>query len=308
MGTPDFAVPALKALRNHNVVGVFCQPDRPRGRSKKLMPCPVKEAALEMDIPVHQPKRIKARKWVSLLRELEPDLVVVAAFGQILSQAVLDVPKIDCINIHASLLPRWRGASPIHHAILHGDARTGVGIMKMVLALDAGPVYAEADMPIPETMGRLELEQKLADMGAELLLETIPKLENLTPVPQAEEGLTYAPIIKRDFGFVDFHSQSAIDIERMTRAYEGWPQAQCLFRSNPAKLLEVEALKENSEQPPGTIVRVTKKELIIACTQGSLSLKTVQPAGKKPQPAAAFINGYKPLEGECFTGVVINNS
>ena len=301
MGTPEFAVPALQSLKNHDVIAVFCQPDRPKGRSKKLMPCPVKQAALEMGVSVHQPKRVKARKWVNLLRELEPDLIVVAAFGQILSQAILDIPKIDCINIHASLLPRWRGASPIHHALLAGDVQTGVGIMKMVRELDAGPVYREARMTIPQNMGRCELEAELSRMGAALLLETIPQLERLEPEPQGENGVTYAPIIRRDFGFVAFEQHSAKQIERMTRAYEGWPQAQCLFRENPVKLLEVTTLDETSASLPGTIVRVSKKELVISCLEGLLSIRVIQPSGKKPQPVAAFINGYKPTAGECFT-------
>ena len=301
MGTPDFAVPSLRALKDHHIQAVFCQPDRPRGRSGKPAPCPVKTAALEMGTPVHQPKRIRARKWVNLLRELSPDLIVVAAFGQILPQSILDIPTIDCVNVHASLLPRWRGASPIHHALLHGDEKAGVGIMKMELALDAGPVYSESAMIIPHTMGRVELESILAEMGADLLLQTLPHLAETTPVPQDTDLVTYAPIIGKNFGYVNFQEQTATDINNMVRAYEGWPAVHCKFQDVVMKLLKVAPGEETSQQPPGAVVEVGKKVLKVACAGGTvLQLLEIQPAGKKTQPIHAIVNGYKPEIGALF--------
>ena len=302
MGTPEFAVPPLRALADQTLLAVFCQPDRPKGRSGKPQPCPVKQVALELGVPVHQPRRIRARKWVALLRELAPDLIVVAAFGQLLPQSILDIPTIDCINLHASLLPRWRGASPIHHAILEGDRETGVAVMKMLKELDAGPVYSEARTEIRPEEGRVALEERLAKIGADLLHRSLPLLTDLEPRPQGEQGLTYAPIISKDFGRLDAGTMDAARIARMTRALEGWPQVQCTFRDQPLKILTARALEQSTDAAPGTIVSITRKQLLVACAGGSvLSVESVQPPGKKPQPVAAFINGYKPTEGELLT-------
>lgn len=305
MGTPDFAVPSLKALaEHHEVVAVFCQPDRPKGRGKKLQACPVKEAALELGIPVHQPKRIRVRKWVNLLRELAPDLGVVAAFGQILSQKVLDVPALGCVNVHASILPRWRGASPIHYAIKEGDAQAGVAIMKMVLELDAGPSYSMASMDIDHTTTRSTLEPQLAQMGADLLVETIPNLEDTEPVPQDEALVTYAPIIGKDFGYVDPATQTAEEIDRSIRAFEGWPATYCGFRDQKLKLARATVDPNGPGGNPGTLSGVTKKALWLACAEGTcLRLQEVQVPGKKIMPVAAFINGYQPKEGEQLTSL-----
>ena len=306
MGTPEFAVPSLQTLSNTDLLAVFCQPDRPKGRSGKPIPCPVKTAAQALDIPVFQPKRVRAKKWVHLLRELQPDLVVVAAFGQILSQAILDIPQLGCINVHASLLPRWRGASPIHHAILAGDRETGVGIMKMVLALDAGPVYKEARMTIPDSAGRVAMEQELAVLGARLLEEVMPQLPDLCPVEQPEEGTTYAPIIERSMGFIQFALQDAYQIVRMMRAFEGWPQVSANFRGQGIKIRSGTAHRQKHDAQPGTVLEVTKKTLRLACCNNTaLEIKAVQPAGRKEQPVTAFINGYRIAVGEAFTDALM---
>ena len=302
MGTPDFAVPCLEALcREHQVVAVFCQPDKPKGRTHKLIPCPVKKAAEVRGISVYQPRRIRARKWVRILRELAPDAIVVAAFGQILSQAILDIPKIDCLNVHASVLPRWRGASPIHYAIKSGDETTGISIMKMVLELDAGPVYRQKEIPIPAQMGRQELEIALSELGSELLLETLEKVGQLKPQPQPDQGVTYAPIIQKNFGFLDFGKHTAAQIVNGVRAFEGWPGVSVRFRGTPVKLIAAREAMEETEGKPGEIVQQTKKTLRVACSaHTSLWIDTLQPAGKKEQPVAAFINGYRPEPGEHF--------
>lgn len=300
MGTPDFAVPALKAIAGagFQVSAVFCQPDRSKGRSKKPVPCPVKEAALALDIPVHQPVRIRAKKWVALLRDLAPDVIVVAAFGQILPQSILDIPTIDCVNLHASILPRWRGASPIHHAISAGDAETGVALMRMTKELDAGPVYDTVTVPIDGDTRREALERTLAIMGAELALKHLPNLSTMEPIPQDESGATYAPIIQKSDGFIDPKALSALEIDRLVRGFENWPGIWCSFRQQPLKLIEVEPMEGLGE--PGSLVEITKKRLVLACREGLLLCKTLQPAGKKAMPAAAFINGYKPEVGEVF--------
>ncbi len=302
MGTPEFAVPSLKALAAvHEVVGVFCQPDRPKGRSRKPVPCPVKEAALELGLPIYQPKRVRMKKWVAILQELEPDVICVAAFGQILSQKVLDIPPMGCVNVHASLLPRWRGASPIHHALKCGDAETGVGIMKMVLELDAGPVYAEASLPIDGSTRRPQLETALAHLGARLLVDTLPKLAELTPVPQDSERVSYAPIISKDFGYVNWNEQTARGIFNLHRAYEGWPAIWCGYKGQNLKLVKVTPLEETHDSPAGTIIDVTRKRLTVACAEQTvLQIDEVQPTGKKVQPIHAFINAHKPAAGEHF--------
>ncbi|MDJ0836060.1 MAG: methionyl-tRNA formyltransferase [Acidobacteriota bacterium] len=302
MGTPQFAVPSLAGLHGHHTVtAVFCQPDRPKGRSRKPVPCPVKEKALELGIPVHQPKRIKARKWVNLLNELAPDLIVVAAFGQLLSQKVLDVPRIACVNVHASLLPRWRGASPIHYAIKEGDERTGVGIMKMELALDAGPVYSEASVPLDHTTRRRDLEHTLAELGADLLVKTIPDLQNIEPRAQDEALVTYAPIIGKDFGYLDPAESTAEELDRAVRAFEEWPSVVTRFRETPVKWHRTRVVPAEGQAEPGTVALVSKKRLCVACAgENWLELLEVQPSGKKSQPVAAFVNGYQPKPGEPF--------
>lgn len=302
MGTPSFAVPCLNALHQaHRVVCVFCQPDRPRGRSRKPQPCPVKEAALLLNLPVFQPERVKKAVWVDTLADLKPDLIVVAAFGQILSRKILAIPTLDCINVHASLLPRWRGASPIHHAMLAGDEMTGIAIMRMVRELDAGPVFSFRSTPISDHETRTQLEQRLSAMGAELLLETLPRLREIQPETQDESRVTFAPMITKEMGICDFQ-RPAIAIQRQVRAMEGWPGTQAWFRENALELVDVEPVTPQAEPAidnPGKLVHVSKKHLHVACGENTtLAIHTVKPAGKKAMPAHAFINGYHPRIGE----------
>lgn len=303
MGTPDFAVPSLRALAaHHEVVAVFCQPDRPKGRGNKLAACPVKLAAEALGIAVHQPERIRTAQWRELLEELNADVAVVAAFGQILSQRLLDTPRLGCINVHASLLPRWRGASPIHFAIKAGDARAGVSIMKMALALDAGPVYRMDGFDLDDTITRSALEQRLADLGARLVLETLPELEYALPVAQDEAKVTFAPIIAKDFGNVDPVLDSAEEISRAIRAFEGWPGVYCSFRGLKLKLAQARVVPLPKPGPSGSLVLVGKHELILACAGGSaLSLEALQLPGKNQVPVDAFINGHHPMPGELFS-------
>jgi len=304
MGTPDFAVPSLRALAGagHRLLSVYCQPDRPKGRSKRPVACPVKASALELALPVHQPKRLRAKKWVSQLRELAPDLIIVVAYGQILPQTILDIPRLGCVNVHASILPRWRGASPIHHALLMGDAETGVSIMRMDAGLDSGPVYSVARTPIDDRVGRVELESRLAEMGAVLLVDTLPQLEAAKPTPQDPERVTHAPIVVKEMGYVDFQRMTASRIQRMTRAFEVWPGVSCRFRGAPLKIAAAAVSeREAGAARPGEIFAAARDGLTVACADNTaLDLIELQPAGKRALPCAAFFNGYRPALGERF--------
>ena len=306
MGTPQFAVPSLQALIDSpwDVAAVFCQPDRPKGRSRKPQACPVKTTAQASGIPVFQPNRIRAKSWRQQLENLEPDLIVVAAFGQILSQRILDIPPLGCINVHASLLPRWRGASPIHAAIAAGDSQTGVGIMKMTRGLDEGPVYASEAIAIDEAIGRLALESQLAELGASLLVRTIPKLSGLEPQPQDEKHATYAPIIQKAMGYGDLEHQSAKSLSLLVRAFEDWPNIVFSFRGQPVKVLQAMPVPNPEPLRPGQVHTPDKRTLILGCAGGTaLALERLQPAGKKAMTADAFINGYRPQPAERFNTI-----
>ena len=241
MGSPDFALPSLSALaaaRNYQVVGVVTQPDRASGRGRELKAPPVKTLALELNIPVMQPEKLRAPDAMDQLRAWNPDLIVVAAFGQILKKDVLDLPRYGCINVHASLLPRWRGAAPINAAILHGDEETGVTIMQMDVGLDTGPMLAAKSIRIRRDDTAGSVFQALSTLGADLLIETLPEYfsGNLKPVPQPAEGATYAPMLKKEDGLLDF-TRPAVELERRVRAMNPWPGAWFEWNGNPLKVL-----------------------------------------------------------------------
>ncbi len=299
MGSPDFAVPTLEALalgrvepRPYTVVGVVTQPDRPAGRGGTLKPPAVKEAALRLGLPVIQPEKLRQPEAMEQLRAWAPDLIVVAAFGQILRPDVLDLPRFGCVNVHASLLPRWRGAAPIQAAILAGDKETGVTIMKMDAGVDTGPILAQRALPIaPDETGG-SLFEKLARLGADLLLETLPRYLSgeIVPRPQPEEGVTYAPMLKKEDGLLDF-SQPAAALERRVRAMNPWPGAYFEWRGAPLKVLRARVGEEKS---PGAGRRLTVEgRPALGCGEGILLLEEVQPAGKKPMPGKAFLAGAR---------------
>lgn len=293
MGSPDFAVPTLEALAAHYpVVGVVTQPDRPAGRGQNLTPPPVKEAALRLGLPVIQPEKLRHPEALEQLRLWAPDVIVVAAFGQILRSDVLDLPRFGCINVHASLLPRWRGAAPIQAAILAGDKETGITIMKMDAGVDTGPILSQRAIPIaPDETGG-SLFEKLAHLGAELLLETLPRYISgeIVPRPQPEEGVTYAPMLKKEDGLLDF-SQPAAALERRVRAMNPWPGAYFEWRGAPLKVLRARV----SEAPsPGPGRRLTVEgRPAIGCGEGILILEEVQPASKRPMSGKSFLAGAR---------------
>ncbi|NOY99105.1 MAG: methionyl-tRNA formyltransferase [Chloroflexi bacterium] len=293
MGSPDFAVPTLRALHeNYPVVGVVTQPDRPSGRGRKLMPPPVKILADELGLPVVQPRRLREPEAMEQLRRFAPDLIVVAAYGQILRPDVLDLPPLGCINVHGSLLPRWRGAAPIQAAILAGDAETGITIMKMDAGVDTGPTLSQRAVPIAPDDTAGTLFEKMAPLGADLLIETLPGYLSgeIVPQPQDDERATYAPMLKKEDGRLDF-SQPAADLARRVRAFNPWPGT--FFEWNGA-LLKVHRASVGEGKSPGVGSRiVVAGRPAVGAGEGILILEVVQPAGKKPMPGKAFLSGAR---------------
>jgi methionyl-tRNA formyltransferase len=296
MGTPDFAVPPLEALvrAGYTVRAVVTQPDKPKGRGKTLLPTPVKETALKYEIPVFQPKKVRDPEFVELLKEQKPDLIVVAAFGQIIPQVILDLPEYGCINIHASLLPKYRGAAPIQQAILDGEKETGVTIMRMGMGLDTGDMISRIATPITEEETGGSLFDKLAALGADLLLETIPHMIDGTVryEKQPEESPTpYAAMITKERGAMDF-TRSATELERLVRGLNPWPSAYTFLNGKNLKIWKCTALTEDSGAAPGVIYKTDKAGIYVACGEGSLLLTELQLEGKKRMDAGAFLRGY----------------
>jgi methionyl-tRNA formyltransferase len=299
MGTPNFAVPVLEALTGtHQVVGVVTQPDRPAGRGRRLTPSPVKQVALDLGFPLSQPRSLRTPEAVAQLAAWEPDVIVVAAFGQILKQDVLDLPPHGCLNVHASLLPRWRGAAPAPAAILAGDFVTGVTIMRMDAGLDTGPILAQREEPIRSDDTRETLENRLARRGAELLVETLPAYlaGDLPPQPQPAEGVTYAGQLRKEDGHLDW-SLPAVDLDRRVRAFTPWPGAFTTWQGRRLKVLRSVPLPDwRGNAPPGTALALADG-LAVVTGEGALHLEEVQLAGKRPADVAAFLRGQRDLVG-----------
>ena len=296
MGTPEFAVPSLRALAEHTTVaGVVTQPDRPAGRGQKLLESPVKALALRHNLPVIQPHRLREPQALEQLRAWRPDLIVVAAFGQILKPAVLDLPPHGCLNVHASLLPRWRGAAPIAAAIAAGDVETGVTIMKMDAGLDTGPMLARRTEAIRPDDTTATLSARLAEVGAALLIQTLPDYLNGALAPQAQDDAlaTYAPQLKKEDGHLDF-TRAAVELERRVRAFNPWPGAFALWNGQPLKVLRARVIESHGD--PG-VVRQTLEGLAVTCGEGALLLEVVQPAGKRAMRADEFVRGARGFIG-----------
>lgn len=296
-GTPDFAVPALQALidSEHDVVAVYTQPDRPAGRGRKLTPSPVKKVALENEIPVYQPLNFKADEDKQTLIDLKADLMVVAAYGLILPKAVLDAPRLGCINIHASLLPRWRGAAPIQRSILAGDKETGITIMQMDIGLDTGDMLSKSICEISDDMTASMLHDQLMIMGGNALMEIMPAIENqqLEPVKQDESLVTYAEKLQKSEAQIDWQ-QSAEEIARKVRAFNAWPVTQTTYNDQVMRIWQAKAVSETSGATPGQIISVQKKSFQVATGKGVLDVTEIQMPGKKPMPVAAFLNAHDP--------------
>lgn len=303
MGTPAFAVPSLQALitAGYRVSAVLSQPDRPVGRGQKLAMPPVKALAVEHGIPVYQPARLrKDPELIATLTELAPDLIVVVAFGQILPREVLDIPRYGAINVHASLLPRFRGAAPIQWALLHGDVETGVDTMLMEEGLDTGPILLEARTPIESNETAETLSQRLSELGAQLLLATLPDWVAGRIEPRAQgEGAVYAPMITKDMGILDW-SQDAGALHNRVRALQPWPGTTTSLAGQPFKVTATRvAPGTDPGAEPGTILAVTPEGWQVATGNGTLLVTGVQVPGKKPQTAAEAARGWRSIkEGE----------
>ena len=292
MGSPDFALSTLHSLaKNYDVVGVVTQPDRASGRGRELKAPPVKLLAQELNIPVIQPQKLREPEAMQQLQVWKPELIVVAAFGQILRKDVLDLPKYGCINVHASLLPRWRGAAPINAAVLAGDEETGVTIMKMDVGLDTGPMLAMKRIRInpDDTAGRLF--EALSTLGADLLIESLPEYiaGRIIPQPQPEEGATYAPMLKKEDGLLDF-TQPAVELERRVRAMNPWPGAWFEWNGAPLKVHRAHVRQGKAEAGKRLI---EQNQAGVGAGGGVLILDEVQPPGKKPMSGKSFLSGAR---------------
>ena len=292
MGSPDFALPGLRALaQDYEVIGVITQPDRASGRGREIKMPPVKTLALELGLPVMQPEKLRAPEAMQQLLAWNPDLIVVAAFGQILKRDVLELPRFGCLNMHASLLPRWRGAAPINAAILHGDEETGVTIMQMDVGLDTGPMLAKRSLRLSADDTAASVTEALSHLGADLLIETLPEYlsGNITPQPQPEEGVTYAPMLKKEDGRLDF-TRGVNELERQVRAFNPWPGA---FMDYEGGLLKVhKAHVEEGVASAGQRLAHLDQPAVGA-RDGLLILDEVQPSGKKSMSGKSFLAGAR---------------
>lgn len=301
MGTPAFAVPSLRALvaAGYDVAAVFTQPDRPAGRGGKLAAPPVKQAALELGLEIQQPESAKTDEVYAYLRGKDPDVIVVVGYGQIISQRVIDLPRLGCVNVHSSLLPRLRGAAPINWAIARGDEKTGVSTMQIVKKLDAGAVLGVRETPIGSDEYAPELAERLARMGAELLIETLERLEKgtITPQPQDDAVSTYAPVMKREDGLVDWNLP-AQEIYNRVRGFSPWPGAYTFFRGKRFHIHRAQVAP--GQAVPGAMT-IEDGVLKVGCGEGLLEALEVQLEGKRAMAAADFVNGYKPAAGERFS-------
>jgi len=298
-GTPDFSVGILEALyqAGHEIVGVYTQPDRPKGRGRVLTACPVKEKALMLNLPIFQPNSLKDSEAQTQLKSLQAEVMVVVAYGQLLPLEVLEAPKHGCLNIHASLLPRWRGAAPIQRAIISGDKQTGIGIMQMNEGLDTGDILLEKICDISDTDTAQSLHDKLADLGAQGIVEALDNINSLSPTPQDEAGVTYAKKLSKDEAWIDW-SKSAVAINQQIRASNPYPIAQAnatsdKFDAKVLRILSASVINKTYNAKPGEVIKYGKGTCVVATGNGALSLQTLQLAGKKVANIKDFTNAYQ---------------
>lgn len=302
MGTPEFACPTLQTLFDcgEQVVAVFTQPDRPKGRGQKLQPPPVKELALAHGITVHQPAKVRVPEVIDQIRELKPDLIVVVAFGQILPKALLEIPPQGCVNVHASLLPRYRGAAPLNWCIVNGESETGVTTMLMDVGLDTGPMLLKKATPIDPDEDIHSLHDRMSELGAALLSETLDGLKSgrIIPQPQDDIQTCYAPMLKKEHGVIDWQ-RPANEIHNQIRGFSAWPGAITWLEAAPLKLYRTAV--SSGTGTPGTIITTGKDGIEVACGQGSLIIKELQAAGSRKMDAASFLAGHPLLPGTLLT-------
>lgn len=303
MGTPDFAVGSLQALcesGKHEILAVVTQPDRPKGRGNKLLQTPVKEYALAQGLTVYQPQKVKTPEFVELLHELQPELIVVAAFGQFLSKEILELPKYGCINVHASLLPKYRGAAPIQYAIIKGEKESGVTIMQMDIGMDTGAMLDKVVVPIAENTTMGELHNALREQGAALLLQVIDKIATGTAVaePQDDAQATYATLLDRSMEHIDW-SKTAQEVHNLIRGFNPAPSTFTkLPNGKSLKIWGSKMTDKSSAAAAGTVIETGKHSFFVACGEGVLEITEVQPESKKRMPAQVFLNGRGVQEGD----------
>lgn len=303
MGTPDFAVPTLNAIvdAGHEVLCVVAQPDKPKGRGKKLVSPPTILRARELGLPTKQPRAVRRGPFVEWMKNCDADVAIVIAYGRILVSDLLNAPKLGCINVHASLLPKYRGAAPIHWAIINGESKTGVCTMQMDEGMDTGDVLLRRETNISNIETTAELWDHLSNMGAELLVETLAQLHEIVPTPQDHTQATHAPLIQKSLGQIRWN-QSAQDVHNLVRGCVSWPVAHCLFRNNVLKIWKSSISELNSTELPGTVIQL-KPFPVIATGDGTLQLLEIQLPGKKRCDASALVNGFQLKLGEILTSV-----
>lgn len=301
MGTPEFAVPSLKLVINsHNVQGVYTQPDRPAGRGRRVSVSAVKQLAQASNIRVYQPENLKNES--TTLRNLNPDIIVVVAYGLLLPQIILDIPRLGCINVHGSLLPRWRGAAPIQRAIEAGDKQSGVSIMQMESGLDTGPVFASHTVQLRESTTAGELNDKLAILGAKALIDVLNNIESghASTNPQSKTGVTYATKLVRSEAQIDWRTSASI-IQHKIRAFNPWPICWTSYRDKDLRILHSNISILDHSAEPGEVIQISPKGISVACGEGAISLTNMQKPGGKVLTANEFLNGQNVMIGEIFS-------
>lgn len=300
MGTPDFAVGTLEKLigSEHEVCAVVTQPDKQKGRGKIIRMTPVKEAALRAEIPVYQPAKVREAEFLMTMEQIDADVIVVVAFGQIIPEKILTMKPYGCINVHASLLPKYRGAAPIQWAVINGEKESGVTTMQMDSGLDTGDILLQSVIPLDQKETGGSLFEKLDREGAKLLLKTLDGLQNksIQPVKQGETTTEYAKMLKKDMGQIDW-DRSAIEIERLIRGLNPWPSAFSHIEGKTLKIWEADVLAGNTGEKPGTVVKVSRDSIHVQSQDGQLVLKELQLEGKKRMDTRAFLHGFQMKEG-----------
>ncbi|MGM9974055.1 MAG: methionyl-tRNA formyltransferase [Clostridiaceae bacterium] len=294
MGTPDFSVPSLRKLTEyHHVAAVFTQPDRPKGRGKKISMSPVKEVAIEKNIPVYQPQKLKNNhEAFEIIKSYQPDIIVVVAFGQILPKEILQLPKYGCVNLHASLLPKYRGAAPINWSIINGEEETGNTTMLMAEGLDTGDMLLQDVVKLDNNINAGELHDLLSSRGAELLIATLDGLEanNIVPIPQDEALSSYVSMLSKEMANIDW-SRTAEEIHNFIRGLNPWPIAYSYYENQMLKIYESEVISHSRTEKPGTIIEVSKNGIKIACGVGAVLIKRIQFPNSKPMYVKDYLNG-----------------
>jgi len=305
MGTPEFAVPSLNELytSGHEISLVITQKDKPKGRGKKVLPTPVKERALELGLEVYQPNSVNSQECIERLRKINPDCIVVVAFGQILKREVLSIPKYGCINVHASLLPKYRGAAPINWAIINGEEKTGITIMKMDEGLDTGDILKAKEIVIEEDDDSSTLSHKLAKLGSQLIVESLEDISkgNITIVPQNHELSTYAPILSKEMGRINWNSNGE-NIINLIRGLKPWPLAYTFYKGENVKIHKARKVQKFSTSPNGTVVKVSADGIFVNCNDSCIVIEQLQFPGKKKLYVSEYLRGNEFEEGILLEG------